>query len=249
MYLSGNQLEQALREFDEALQFDPKLASAYSKIGKIHRRRGELAEAARAFAQALQLDPMDFLSALSLGQVYQALAEKSPDKLEKLRLAVQAYMQAADLRPDNVETQLNLGICYHQIGELDQAISAYKAALKLDPKNAFAFVNLGAAYDSKGNFYDAIRMYKSAMELGDNQPVVLAQPRHHLSQAGPPARRHGNLPPRRRGGPQVGPGSPVDRLLLLSHRPIRPGGTAAYGRALATRRPLRRGPPAAAWSS
>jgi tetratricopeptide (TPR) repeat protein len=162
-----------MREFEEAIRLNPRLATAHSKLGKAYRKKGRLPEAAAAFAEALRLDPLDFMSALSLGQIYQLIAERAPDRLEKLRLAVRAYQQACDLRADHFEAHLNLGVCYHQLGELDQAIQNYEAALKIDPQNAFAYTNLGAAYDSRGKFYEAIRMYKRALELGDNQPMVL----------------------------------------------------------------------------
>src|SRR5262244_860786 len=69
-----NRLDEAIKEFEEAIRLNPRLATAHSKLGKIYRRKGQLAEAALSFAEALRLDPMDFMSALSLGQVYQLLA-------------------------------------------------------------------------------------------------------------------------------------------------------------------------------
>lgn len=172
-YVEKEKLEDALREFDLALKFNPKLATAHSRIGKVYRKMGQLVEAAREFAEAVRLDPMDFISSLSLGQVYQLLADKSPDRNENLKLAVRAYQHACELRNDDFESHLNLGVCLHQLGDFDQAIEQYKAALAIDPQNGVAIANLGAAYDSHGNYYDAIRMYKTALEVGANQPMVL----------------------------------------------------------------------------
>src|SRR5262245_61473537 len=170
--LAENRLDEALKDFDAAVQLHPRLAIAHSKIGRVRRKKGQLAEAARAFAEAIRIDPLDFLSTLSLGQIYQMLAASAGERVETLRMAVRAYQRACELRPDHFEAHLNLGVCYHQLGDFDQAIEFYQAALKIDPQNAFAYANLGAAYDSRGNYYDAIRMYKNALEAGSDQPMV-----------------------------------------------------------------------------
>jgi tetratricopeptide (TPR) repeat protein len=170
---SRQRADEALAEFDAALQRNPKLAAAHAQIGRIRNSRGELAQAARHFAEALRLDPLDGLTAFALGQVYQLMSSSPAERRDKLRLAARAYLHACELMPGHFDAHLALGVVYHQLGELDQAVHYYRQSLRIDPRNTFAMANLGAAYDSVGKYYEAVNVYKTALEQGGNEPMLL----------------------------------------------------------------------------
>lgn len=170
--LAHEDMDAALREFEAALTFNPQLAPAYSKIAQVHKQRGDYEKAVAYFAEAVRIDPFEFINIYNLAQLHQLLAATAADRAAALESAVRAYLHACDLRPDHFESQLNLGVCYHQLGRIDAAVECYRKAVALNPRQAFAYVNLGAAYESQGKFYEAIRAYKNALECDGKQPVV-----------------------------------------------------------------------------
>jgi tetratricopeptide (TPR) repeat protein len=163
--LQAKELDKALAEFQNALEFNPKLAVAHSRIGWIARLKGDLESAARAYSDAVRLDPESFDDAVALAQVYHQLVRFTD--------AVRAYIHACQLRPDDFEARLNLGVCYHQAGELEEAIDCYVKAIELDPSQPASYTNLGAAYDAQHQHYEAIRAYNRSLERDPHQPMVL----------------------------------------------------------------------------
>jgi len=79
-----------------------------------------------------------------------------PNAIMELKLATRA-------NPEHAETRVELGLAYHQMGQLSKAIKAYLAALEIRPNFMTASKNLGAAYDELGQFVNALKVYK-----GDN---------------------------------------------------------------------------------
>lgn len=183
--LKAEDYDAALAEFRQAVELNPKLAIAHSRIGLIAKLKGDLQAAAEAYAKAVKLDPQNFEDAFSLAQLYHQMVRVAD--------AVRAYMHACELDPKSFEARLNLGVCYHQAGELDNAIDCYTKATQIDETKPAAFTNLGAAYDAKGEayLYEAIHAYNESLERDPNQPMVLVNLAGTLLKQGryPNARR------------------------------------------------------------
>ncbi|NUQ46632.1 MAG: tetratricopeptide repeat protein [Phycisphaerae bacterium] len=165
-------LDAALREYEAAIRMDPQTAPAYTGIGHVYRRKGQLEKAVAYFAEAIRLDPSDFLSAFSLGEVHQVLAAKSADRTRRLEAAIRAYLHACAIRPDNAAAYHNLGLCCYYLGRYDAAAEYLEKAVGLNPQNAHVHINLGAAYEAQQKYYQAIHAYKSALECDTQQPIV-----------------------------------------------------------------------------
>src|SRR5262245_58836927 len=73
--LSAEQYDAALAEFQKAIELDPKLAPAHSKIGFIQEKKGDYEAAAKAYSEAVKLNPFSFNDSLALAQVYQKLVK------------------------------------------------------------------------------------------------------------------------------------------------------------------------------
>lgn len=52
-----NEIEKAIRDFDRAIELDPRLARAYANRGLARLRRGEEVMAAKDFERCLEVDP------------------------------------------------------------------------------------------------------------------------------------------------------------------------------------------------
>ncbi len=62
---------------------------------------------------------------------------------------------------DHVE----LGMDYHDQGELAQAVAEFEKAVELDPNDAEAYRNLGTAYGEQGKWDDSAAAYEQAIEV------------------------------------------------------------------------------------
>jgi len=176
MLADQGDVDAALAELAEAVRLNPSLAIAYAQAGDIYRRRGDHAEARTSYEKACQANPYAFKPQYNLALTYQKLAQAA-NAVEGthgyLSKAVQAYLRAIVLEPEDFETNLNLSACYFQLGKYELAEQYCKAAIELNPHDAHAHSNLGIIYDSQNRLYEAIREYKASLEIDTRQPKLL----------------------------------------------------------------------------
>jgi tetratricopeptide (TPR) repeat protein len=166
----------ALEELAKAIRFHSRCAAAHEATGDIHRRRGDYEQARDAYENACDADPYAFRPHYNLGVVYQALAraaQRVKDVREYVRKAIGVYLRAVTLEPDDFDTNLNLAVCYYQLGKYESAEKYCRQAIRLRPASPQAASNLGVILDSQGQPYAAIRAYKRSIELDPHQPVLL----------------------------------------------------------------------------
>jgi tetratricopeptide (TPR) repeat protein len=176
MLLSDGNLDGALQELARATRLDPTLATAHSAMGDIYRQQQDFPMAENAYTLACDVNPYNFRNHYNLGVIRQALASAALSGIEMqeyLRKAVEVYLRAITLHGDDFDANLNLGVCYYQMGQLDKAEQYCKAAIAIDPDHPYAYTNLGAVYDGQGKLYEAVSSYKKSLELDTNQPKVL----------------------------------------------------------------------------
>ena len=80
--------------------------------------------------------------------------------------AVVEFKLATRANPDHAEARVELGLTYHQMGQLHKAIKTYLSALEVRPNFIIAYTNLGAAYDELGQFVNALKVYTRAIVIG-----------------------------------------------------------------------------------
>ena len=57
MYFHKGDLDRAIRDLDQAIQFNPSFALAYNNRGSVYARKGDSERAISDFNQAIYLDP------------------------------------------------------------------------------------------------------------------------------------------------------------------------------------------------
>jgi tetratricopeptide (TPR) repeat protein len=77
--------------------------------------------------------------------------------------AERAYLQAIRLRPSFVEAHINLGLLYHEVGNLTRAEHCYRQALRYRPELALAHFNLGVILEDQHDDAGAVAAYKQAL--------------------------------------------------------------------------------------
>ncbi|GJQ28314.1 MAG: hypothetical protein HBSAPP03_01980 [Phycisphaerae bacterium] len=169
-------IEDALREFEKAIEINPRLTVAYMSAGDIYRERGDYATAEQRYARAAELEPSNFAAQYLHGLCLQML--------EKPALAVRAYLRALRLKPEDFNATMNLGIAYLQLNEPSEAVGYLQRAVQLDPKSGSARTNLGAAYSALDRHPEAVIEYTQAAELTELTGPVLLNLANSLGRCG-----------------------------------------------------------------
>jgi protein O-mannosyl-transferase len=160
--LNRGRIEEAIEQYQVALQLDPDSDISHYNLGLAFSSKGRIEEAIEQYQAALQLDP-DFADA------HNGLATAYFNKGE-VDKAIEQYQVALRLDPNNEKTHNNLGLAYFRKGQVDKAIEQYEAALRLKPDNGKAHSNLGLAYLNKGRTDKAIEQFKDAVRLNPENP-------------------------------------------------------------------------------
>jgi len=146
--LERGQLDEAIREFREALRLEPKHSKAHNNLGKVLIMKNKISEAIEEFREAVRLKP-DFLKAYNnLGLAYA--------RLGKYELAMQNFNEALKLEPDNPYVYYNMALAMSEQGQYDQAIEHFNKTLRAKPDWPDAHYNLGNVYYQQGRLSLAI---------------------------------------------------------------------------------------------
>ena len=149
------QINDELRQYQEAVRLKPDDAQAHNKLGHALTRKGQTDEALGQFREAIRLQP-DFPEARNNLGV--ALAGKG-----QTDEAIREYQEAIRLKPDDAQAHNNLGFALYTKGQTDDAIRHYQEAIRLKPGYAEARNNLGMAWYQQGRTDEAIHQFQEAL--------------------------------------------------------------------------------------
>ncbi len=159
-------LDDALKEFEKAIETNPTLTVAFMGAGDIYRQKGDYVGAEKQYGTAAQLEPQNFDAQYLHGLTLQLL-NRAGD-------AVRAYLRALSVKPDDFNANLNVATAYLQLGEPSQALTFAERAVRINSQSAPGRTNLGAVYNAMGRYEDAVIEYQQAAELAPlTAPLLL----------------------------------------------------------------------------
>ena len=157
--------EDAFEVFRKAAALNPGVSKKISKMCldqgiKLYETE-DLTRAAELFEVALQHDPHSLH-----GHTYLANCCIKMDLFDK---AVEHYLSVVRINPDNATGYYNLGICYHKIGDVQNALRAFDVAVEKEdlPNAHFYLAKLNEGLGDKGK---AIKHWKRCKDLAPNTP-------------------------------------------------------------------------------
>lgn len=127
-YARRGRLDDAIREYREAIRLAPWLADAHNNLGAAHMAQGRVEEAMREYEEALRMDPRLAGAHNNLGA---ALLTRGD-----VPAAISSHLEALRLDPASSEARHNLGRAYEAAGRLEDAEREYAEAVRLDPRMA-----------------------------------------------------------------------------------------------------------------
>ena len=155
--MTKNQWDEAIAEFNKAIELNPKLAPPHNNLGNALKAKNRLDEAIAEFNKAIELDPKYAGAHNNLG-----LALEAKNRLDD---AIAEFNKAIELDPKLAPPHSNLGTALKAKNRLDEAIAEYKKAIKIDPNIASAHGALGLALLAKGQFAEARTSTQRALDL------------------------------------------------------------------------------------
>jgi Flp pilus assembly protein TadD len=135
-------VDEAIEQFNKALEFDPADAKAHNNLGLALVRLGRLDQAESHYRKAVELNPRYFKAYENLGAVYL--------QTERLDEAIASLKAALEIQPAEAKALNDLGVAFMQSGRAADGLDAFQRAVGLEPVNARYRKNLGSALLQQG---------------------------------------------------------------------------------------------------
>ena len=161
---SMNNINTALRWFDEALRIDPEYAAAHA--GKCvayenayrETQASHLIDGAQAACStALQLNPNLVIVHTALGDLFYSTG--------RLGEAERSYLRALEIDPSNSQSYLGLGEIYLALNRPREAEDQLRQAVGLHPGDWFPYNRLGQYLFRTGRYVEAAQQFEYAIAL------------------------------------------------------------------------------------
>jgi tetratricopeptide (TPR) repeat protein len=130
VFMIESRFDDAIQQFNTALQINPDAAVAHYNLGGTFRRMGRPQDAIGQYEQALRTQPGYFDAHNNLGVTLGQMGD--------LTNAISHLEEAVRVKPDSAEAHGNLGVALELSGNVPQAMEQYKHALRIDPNLAVA---------------------------------------------------------------------------------------------------------------
>jgi tetratricopeptide (TPR) repeat protein len=156
---TGGQIEEAVREHENALTLDPTLAQAHIHLITLYGRKGDFEAAERHYKAAVGLNSHLADAHYNYG-VLLVYAGRH-------REAAEAFRKAIDVNPYYAPAHNNLGQILEQGQRFDEAAQHYSRAVEHDPQYRVARFNLGRVLVALNRPREAIDHFLRILEPSD----------------------------------------------------------------------------------
>ena len=163
-YHKTENIDAAIKQFEQALKASPNYAPAYAGLGeaywygyKADRGKDWLDHAEVNCRKALNYDPQLAEGHVCLGNLYNETGHYSE--------AANQFQQALKTERDNARALYGLGVAFNKMGNTAAAEDTYKQAIELRPQYWAVYNWLGTFYASHGRYADAATNFQKVIEL------------------------------------------------------------------------------------
>jgi len=154
---SNDNLEEAIRYYQDALQLEPNNGLLFRNLGVLLFEAGEIPRSAHTLRRANELNPNDVYTLIYLSRAHLNLKDYESAK---------TYLKIAEKKASQDPNILTaLADLYRKMKFKTEAKDAYEKAIELDPENAHSYSGLGQLYYESKKYQRAIGKFKKAAEL------------------------------------------------------------------------------------
>ena len=154
---SKGKVEQAVKEYGEAIRAYPALAAAHNNLGGAHFAAARFGEAAASFRRATELEPNYGQAHFNLALTHLKLG-REPEADAALQAALRAYYTAGDE--------------HFKAGRLKEAEESYRGMLQIDPEYVPALLRLGLVCNDARRFGEAVGFIRRAAARQPDSPYA-----------------------------------------------------------------------------
>ncbi len=154
-FFSKNFYEDALQLFLKQVNEKPSESQLHEKIGYCYQETGDFAEALKYYQRAELIDR----KAWTLKKI--GLCQRRLGRNEE---ALENYLQACDMEPENIHSVIMTAHCYLDLKEYDQALKSYFRVEYQDPGNLKILRPIAYCYFALGRFSNSEKYYDRLSE-------------------------------------------------------------------------------------
>jgi tetratricopeptide (TPR) repeat protein len=166
LHRQADRYEQAIADFDRALELRPDHNASLGDRGEAYRLMGRHDQALSDFSGAIELDPEDTWAIASRGQAYQAMG--------RYEEALADFNRAIELDPELDWPIISRGQAYQAMDRYEEALADFNRAIELDPEQAWPIISRGQAYQAMDRYEEALADFNRAIELDPEDAWAIA---------------------------------------------------------------------------
>ncbi|MEV5732212.1 tetratricopeptide repeat protein [Streptomyces sp. NPDC052292] len=175
-YRMASRYEEALADFNHAIELDPDVAWAFDSRGRIYQSTDRFNEAIADFNRAIELECDNAWTIDNRGRTYQLMGRYNE--------AIADFNRAIELLPDSTWITASRGEAYRLTSQYGEALADFNRTIELDPDYAWANASRGQTYRALGRYNEAIADFNRAIELSPDNAWTIANRGHVLRLAG-----------------------------------------------------------------
>jgi serine/threonine protein kinase/Tfp pilus assembly protein PilF len=153
----------AEREFQRAIELNPRYGDAHLMYGAALRKMGRVEEAVAEYRRAQELDPLSLSSSAFLGVTF--YEGRQYDQ------AIEQERKTLELDPNFTQANAVLGFAYAQKSMHKEAIAQFEKGLVVSPGDTRTLTGLGYAYAVAGRRAEAQKVLDQLTELSKEKYV------------------------------------------------------------------------------
>jgi Flp pilus assembly protein TadD len=157
----------SLAEFTAGAAIRRPVAEELKTVASDYVLLGDFADADRWFSEVSSANPKDVDVWYLLGRT-----KYNEGRYDE---AASSFRHALVLQPRHIEAENNLGLCWRELNNLDQAKAAFQSAVDWQgnvPSDPQPYLNLGTVLVDQGDFETAIRHLSMAAALSPDNPKI-----------------------------------------------------------------------------
>ena len=166
-FFAADQYEEAIEEYTDAIEIDPRQAGVYNRRGRAYYEWGRYDNAVADYDKAIAIDPDNVAAYIDRGNAHLANHRSFERGEENYDRALADYEEAISLSPENAVAYYNRGLAFQGKDDYARAIADYDRAIELAP-------DYTPAHDSRRRAYEQVEQYESALE--DYDKAISIQP-------------------------------------------------------------------------
>ncbi|NET59704.1 MAG: tetratricopeptide repeat protein [Symploca sp. SIO2E6] len=164
-YASMEQYDNALQQFNRAIELEPKYVEALRERAKIYKEMKRYEEALQDLKRTIELEPTNYLVFGERAKLYKEM-KRDEDALQDLK-------RALELEPTNYWTLIERAEIYKQMKRYEEALQDINRVIERNPKDYWTLIERAEIYKKMERYEEALPDIKRALELEPKDYWVL----------------------------------------------------------------------------